>query len=379
MADTWLRVPGYPGMMVRGNCWRISSAAAGSERAVRLPVKTEESAKRLYSMMEIEPQAFWSLIDRASEFDAKGLLVSGLVKSWLEEKRPRLGSGGYKTCRYVGALLEAVCGSMPINRVRAETLRYAADHMPDVSQNTVNLRMRVMRGFFLWCQRRGYISSVPDISVPSPVPTPAHRRRVVSAEDIACVMDQMDRVFDKAMLLILFFSGCRPVEAFGVQEGDILRTSSEWRIVGAKTKVERYVPIPDAACLAALEIVSAAFAKGKTRLHHHNWNMRLCEAIGKSGVEPFTPKALRHSRITTWLRTGCALTDVMRWAGHSVVTTTMLYLENVRQAVRLPGPLGIALPGEKDPSGGEPDSESHEEGNDDGGDGQPGLGGFWGV
>src|SRR3990167_9523912 len=96
MADTWLRVPGYPGMMVRGNCWRISSAAAGSERAVRLPVKTEESAKRLYSMMEIEPQAFWSLIDRASEFDAKGLLVSGLVKSWLEEKRPRLGGGGYK-------------------------------------------------------------------------------------------------------------------------------------------------------------------------------------------------------------------------------------------------------------------------------------------
>lgn len=178
------------------------------------------------------------------------------------------------------------------------------------------------------------------------------------------------------IILLLFYSGMRISEAANHTMGHFLQRESQWflRVIGKGRKL-REIPIPDA-LLAALSDFRSAMGLSSLPLFQENTPLipmeNLHQAIsarridqilrwafnlGAATFEPNEPQKasklrlasahwLRHSYVTYLLESGAPLKVAQENAGHSDVSTTMLY-RHVAQTDRFEATRGLSLDKDK--------------------------------
>jgi integrase/recombinase XerD len=166
--------------------------------------------------------------------------------------------------------------------------------------------------------------------------SPAAVDRLLAAPDPTTSIGRRDR----AVLELLYATGCRASEVAGLRPADVDQRGSTVRCVGKGDK-ERLVPIGERARQAVLEYerldrpAFAAKGKGSDRLFLSRrggplsrvgvWNVvkqhaRLCGL-----PERVSPHTLRHSVATHLLAGGADLRVVQEILGHASIGTTQIY------------------------------------------------------
>jgi integrase/recombinase XerC len=218
-------------------------------------------------------------------------------------------------------------------------------HERGVSRATVARKLAALRSFYRDLVRQGAMAMNPAALVATPrqekrLPRPMSEEEVRALLDSAFGGEPAD-LRDRAILEMLYATGCRVSELMGADLGDL--SDGMLRVLG-KGKKERLVPVGSKAVEAIRAYLPARglFASGSAgrrgdrdaiflnarggRLTDRSvlriLDSRLLRAAMSGKV---SPHALRHSFATHLLNTGADLRSIQELLGHASLSTTQKY------------------------------------------------------
>lgn len=172
------------------------------------------------------------------------------------------------------------------------------------------------------------------------------RLRYIRRDEVQAALREETRDRLRALLQLLWYSGCRISEALAVRVGDVDVGSSsvvmvnlkQKRRVGGGGRASKVCPLPPrfAGELAAMGPAPGR-ADGQLFAWTRTYAYRLVRAaLERGGVERDRahPHALRHGHAVHALRGGATLDVVKNALGHSSIQTTALYLRATSEDVR---------------------------------------------
>ncbi len=251
-------------------------------------------------------------------------------------------------------------GSFAVGRGRAPALT-AVDHLMvraylsflyerGVSKATVARKLAALRSFYREQVRTEAMTSNPA----SMVATPKQEKRLPHPMTADEVLDLLDSAFggetgdlrDRAILEMLYATGCRVSEMVGADVGDLeLPAGGEGmlRVLG-KGRKERLVPFGSKAVAALRKYLAvrgdtaagrpvragdrdALFLNSRGgRLTDRSVRRILDERLRRAAVSGHvSPHALRHSFATHMLDAGADLRSIQELLGHASLSTTQKY------------------------------------------------------
>ena len=251
-------------------------------------------------------------------------------------------------------------GSFAVGRSRAPALT-AVDHLMvraylsflyerGVSKATVARKLAALRSFYREQVRQEAMTSNPA----SMVATPKQEKRLPHPMTADEVLELLDSAFggdasdlrDRAILEMLYATGCRVSEMVGADLGDLeLAAGGDGmlRVLG-KGRKERLVPCGSKAVAALRKYlaVRGAVAAGRPvraadrdalflnarggRLTDRSVRRILDERLRRAAVSGHvSPHALRHSFATHMLDAGADLRSIQELLGHASISTTQVY------------------------------------------------------
>lgn len=261
----------------------------------------------------------------------------------------------------------AAAGVTSLTQVTAElvadylaTLRAGDATHPPLAASSTGRAIVAVRQFHAFAALEGWAEADPAAEI-RPPKTPLRLPHAVSLTDVERLLAGPDPhtalgARDRAVLELLYGTGCRVSELTGVDVDD-LDTGQRTLIVTGKGDKQRLVPVGRAALAATedyLVRVRPGFAaagrftpallvgRRGTRLTRQTvWTIltRAATAAELTGIHPHT---LRHSYATHLLEGGADVRVVQELLGHASVTTTQLYtqvtIEHLREVYRLAHP-----------------------------------------
>lgn len=209
-----------------------------------------------------------------------------------------------------------------------------------------------VRGLHAFCVREGILASNVAEGIKPPQP-PLRLPEAMAIDEVTSLLnapgDDPTGLRDRALLELLYGSGCRVSEAMNCDLDDLYLQERSVRLFG-KGRKERVVPIGSHAAAALdgyLVRVRPDLAKksGERAVFLNNRGGRLSRqsawavikrAAAKAGLPDEThPHTLRHSFATHLLEGGADIRVVQELLGHSSVTTTQIYtkvtIEHLRE------------------------------------------------
>jgi integrase/recombinase XerC len=223
-------------------------------------------------------------------------------------------------------------------------------HERGVSKATVARKLAAVRSFYRELTRTGVMSVNPAALVATPkqekrLPHPLAEAEVRALLDQAFGGEPGDRR-DRAILEMLYATGCRVGEMVGADLGDLeVDAGGEGMLrVFGKGRKERLVPIGRAAVAALGRWMEArgGFAEGRParaadrdalflnarggRLTDRSVRRILDARLRRAAVSgKVSPHALRHSFATHMLDAGADLRSIQELLGHASLSTTQKY------------------------------------------------------
>lgn len=136
--------------------------------------------------------------------------LKNCLQTYLQIDRSKHTNKSYQTC--LTRLVDAIGPERDIKRISFDDLAdYSADMRGDVKQSTFHQYIRIIKTFFQWCQKTGYIKESPasGLRAMKPARDPS-RSRAIPASDLK----KMQRVVQSnprnyAIFLFLADTGCR--------------------------------------------------------------------------------------------------------------------------------------------------------------------------
>lgn len=250
--------------------------------------------------------------------------------------------------------LEALLGRGPDLPDAAGIRAHLRDLGQDHAQASVVRAMAAIRGFFRFLHAEGLIPSDPaegllgartEQRLPKALGR-ANTERLLAAFPGSAPLD----VRNRALLEVLYASGCRVSELIGLELGSILDPHEFLRVIG-KGRKERLVPLSPrarAAIDAYLRDVRPTLAQrsrrptdalflsknGRPLDRARIWQVVrvAAERVGLSVA--CSPHALRHSFATHLVEGGADLRSVQELLGHASLSTTQVYTHVDRDRLR---------------------------------------------
>jgi integrase/recombinase XerD len=216
-------------------------------------------------------------------------------------------------------------------------------HERNLSSATVARRLVAIKMFFRYLLLEGVIrESVADL-INSPKLW-QHLPHVLSPEMVNRLLaapDSSDRFMlrDRALLALLYATGCRASEVVNLKLRDVHLDESYCRCVGKGNK-ERLVSLNPVACRAlalylendrplltarteADELLISKSGRGLTRIMVWSLVKKYARRIGAS--DKVSPHTLRHSFATHMLAGGAEIRALQELLGHASISTTQVY------------------------------------------------------
>jgi integrase/recombinase XerC len=208
------------------------------------------------------------------------------------------------------------------------------------AKSTIARKLGAIRSFFKFLFRDKHIESNPADSVFTPklekkLPEfldPEKTLKLITAP----IADTLMGARDRAILEVLYSTGCRVSELVGMNVGDIDMVASVVKVRG-KGKKERLVLLGSEAekalriylakrKIASLDDRAVFLNKLKTRLTDRSVGRIVDKYIQKTSIEQkISPHSLRHSFATHMLNNGADLRSVQELLGHKNLSTTQIY------------------------------------------------------
>lgn len=253
--------------------------------------------------------------------------------------------------------------SKPLADVDHSTLRsYLANlDTRGLARATIKRRASVVRRFYRFCEREGFVSSNPAELLALPK---GRQRlpRVLKQVEVGRVLDHAterteveapppEAWRDLAILEVLYDAGLRAGEACSLRLSDVDLEKGWIRVEQGKGGRDRVVPLADPAIVA----IRAYVVHGRERLHERGDGTaktlflnalgrpmttrdvrRVVARVGAAALDgrPMWPHLLRHSFATHLLEGGADIRSVQELLGHADVGSTQIYTHVTSERLR---------------------------------------------
>lgn len=201
-----------------------------------------------------------------------------------------------------------------------------------ISENTAHSRLNAIKYYFeKVLKKEAFFFDIPHPQRPDQLPT------VFSQDDIAAIINSLENIKHKTMLMLAYSTGLRVSEVVALRTYDIDSKRMQIFIKEAKGKKDRVVMLSPV-LLVALREYARQFRPDKkgylfvgNKKGHYYSERSLQQVVQaakkKAGViKPGCTHALRHSFATHLLEKGTDISMIQKLLGHNNIKTTLRYL-----------------------------------------------------
>lgn len=222
-------------------------------------------------------------------------------------------------------------------------LTYQASRERPVCNRTMNQYLGYIKYFFKWLQDIGYITSNPTRSI-KPIHYEKKQRKSMTRRDLIQVMKACNNEKERAVISLMYATGCRISEMCAMQIKDIDWLNRRIKVMG-KGKKERYVFFNDQAEIYLAEYLDTRkddceYVFVSARGHHHvtvdsmrKWIEGVCKRVTDISIN-VTPHTIRHTTATLGIASGIPVTSMQKILGHEQLSTTMEYVDMDRISIQ---------------------------------------------
>lgn len=233
--------------------------------------------------------------------------------------------------------------SITANDIRLYLWSYEKSH--NIGKSALDDKRRVLNSFFTWLVRENIIDKNPMLQI-DPIKFEQKIREPLTALELEQMRNACETPREKALLEMLYSTGCRVSELINLNKHDIDYTNGRVKVLGKGSK-ERYCFLNAKAQLAIKKYIfsrednnDALFVSEKqpyNRLGKGSIEKEI-KTLGKRADinRDVFPHLLRHTFATHMLEHGASLAEVQALLGHESPQTTMIYAKlnlNKLQAV----------------------------------------------
>ncbi len=220
---------------------------------------------------------------------------------------------------------------------------------------TVARKVAAIKSFFHYLLEKGILKDDPTTTLDSPR-VQKRPPRALSIDDVERLLEEPAHdtsakgLRDRALLEILYATGLRVTEVVSLNVDDLNLASATVRVVRARTRRERIIPIHD----RAIEPLQLYLQRGRMELLHDPQQTSLFlnhrgERLTRQGLwlivkhyvraigieEEVAPHTLRHTCAAHLLGKKAEMEQVQQILGHANISTTQAYT-HVRMEGRIP-------------------------------------------
>lgn len=261
--------------------------------------------------------------------------ISESITAYVDQRRVE----GYSphtlaSYRYQLGLMQNTLGDVEVGAVTLADLRRHLGSFPNIKPGTLSTRIWILRAWGQWLYEEGHVPEDPAKRLKEPK-MPARIPKALSVDDLETVRDACRTLRERALIEVLFSTGCRAGELAGIKRADVdwdrkaivvLGKGSKEREVYltalATIRLRRYLATRTDDC----EHLFATVRRPFNRLTEHElW--REVKRVGKrcGMADRVWPHVLRHTMATTMLNNGADLVAVQSLLGHEDPKTTQIY------------------------------------------------------
>lgn len=229
-----------------------------------------------------------------------------------------------------------------VSDIRIYLYRYQKEH--GISNRTLDCRRTIICGYFNWMAAEEYICKNPAINI-EPIKYERKHKKAMTQLDLEKVRASCETKREKAIVEVLYSTGCRVTELERLNISDVNFETKEVTLFGKGSK-HRISYLNAKAEVALKEYLDertddnpALFVydrKPYGRLKKSGIEFMIRHMMKRvSGVTTHvTPHVFRHTTATTALDRGMNIVDVSRLLGHRRVETTMEYITTNSNSVK---------------------------------------------
>lgn len=220
------------------------------------------------------------------------------------------------------------------NDVKVYLYKYQKEH--SISNRTLDTRRTIICTYFAWLAAEDYIQKNPTINI-SPIKYERIHKKPMSQLDLEKVRKACDTKREKAIVEVLYSTGCRVSELEHLNISDVNFESKEVVLLGKGNK-HRISYLNAKAEVALMDYLKE---RNDTNEALFVYDRKPYDRLKKSGIELIikkimqrvdgvnvhvTPHVFRHTTATEGLNRGMSVVDVSKLLGHARLETTMEYI-----------------------------------------------------
>lgn len=218
--------------------------------------------------------------------------------------------------------------------VTAADIRVYLGSLQGLKMSTIGRKQSVLSSFFSWLAGEEIIQRDPTAKL-KPPKTEKRMPKALGIEELEMLREGCETVRQRAMIEILYATGCRLSEVHQLNQSDINIQTMSTNVIGKGNKerevylsfkalhhLKKYLKLRDDDC-PALFITER---KPYRRLTTRGIQREVAIIAKNSGVKSkVSPHVLRHTFATLTLNNGAELVAVQELLGHSSPETTLRY------------------------------------------------------
>lgn len=221
--------------------------------------------------------------------------------------------------------------------------KYQKEH--NISNRTLDCRRTVICSYFNWMASEEYLTKNPAINI-QPIKYERKHKKPMTQLDLEKVRSSCETVREKAIVEMLYSTGCRVTELERLNISDVNFDTKEVILFGKGDK-HRTSYINAKAEVALKDYLSTRTDDNPALFVY---DRKPYSRLKKSGIELIirklsdrtngitihvTPHIFRHTTATTSLDRGMNIVDVSKLLGHSRIETTMEYITTNSNSVKI--------------------------------------------
>lgn len=231
---------------------------------------------------------------------------------------------------------------VPTRRITVHHLRdyLATEQERGVKDSTLEGMRQIYSAYFNWLHREALIEKNPTANLGT-IKVAKKEKKCYTESEMLLLIQNCEKVRDKAIVLFLRSTGCRVSEMTGLNREDVDLEKMEC-VVHGKGNKERTVYLSDAATMLLREYLRER-TDNEPALFINRFHERLLpggvrEMLNRiaqaAGVEHVHPHKFRRTFATVVTLRGMPIQEAMRILGHEKVDTVMTYLVQNKDLTR---------------------------------------------
>lgn len=226
------------------------------------------------------------------------------------------------------------------------TYLYYLKNTKGTSEATLNQYLTQINSFFKWCSEDGYCESNPCSKIQRFI-CEKKQRHALTDNEFNKIVSSCDNLKEKAILMVMYSTGCRVSELINIKKSDIDWMQNEQgeydvHLFGKGKKHRTSFLTQEAVDLVNEYLATRSddspylFISQYGEKYERFAINRICDKLkDKSDVTTdFTPHIVRHTSATHALNNGMLLDEVQDFLGHESPNTTRVYAEMNKERLK---------------------------------------------